>query len=81
MRLIGEEELDLAVIPIGDNYTMGPVDALRAVKLLQPRHVIPIHFNTFELIAQDAVAWAEQVERETSTKVHLLRPGQSYTVE
>ena len=81
MRLIGEEELDLAVIPIGDNFTMGPADALRAVKLLQPRHVIPIHFNTFDLIAQDAVAWAEQVERETSTKVHLLRPGQSYTVE
>ena len=81
MRLIGEEELDLAVIPIGDNFTMGPADALRAVKLLQPRHVIPIHFNTFDLIAQDAVAWAEQVERETSAKVHLLRPGQSYTVE
>ncbi|TLN24075.1 metal-dependent hydrolase [bacterium] len=81
MRLIGEEELDLAVIPIGDNFTMGPSDALRAVKLLQPRHVIPIHFNTFDLIAQDAVAWAEQVERETSAKVHLLRPGQSYTVE
>ena len=81
MRLIGEEELDLAVIPIGDNFTMGPADALRAVKLLQPRHVIPIHFNTFDLIAQDAVAWAEQVERETSARVHLLRPGQSYTVE
>ncbi|MEM5774646.1 MAG: metal-dependent hydrolase [Anaerolineaceae bacterium] len=81
MRLIGEEELDLAVIPIGDNFTMGPSDALRAVKLLQPRHVIPIHFNTFDLIAQDALAWAEQVERETSAKVHLLRPGQRYTLE
>lgn len=81
MRLIGEEELDLAVLPIGDNFTMGPADALRAVKLLQPKHVIPIHFNTFDLIAQDAVTWAEQVERETGAKVHLLRPGQSYTVE
>ena len=81
MRLIGEEGIDLAVIPIGDNYTMGPADALRAVKLLQPRHVIPIHFNTFDLIAQDAVAWAEQVERETGAKVLLLRPGQTYTVE
>ena len=80
MRLIGEEELDLAVLPIGDNFTMGPADALRAVKLLQPKHVIPIHFNTFDLIAQDAVTWAEQVERETGAKVHLLRPGQSYTV-
>ncbi|MCX8026189.1 MAG: metal-dependent hydrolase, partial [Thermanaerothrix sp.] len=45
MRLIGEEGLDLAVLPIGDNYTMGPEDALRAVKLLQPKHVIPIHYD------------------------------------
>jgi len=81
MALIGEEELDLAVLPIGDNYTMGPSDALRAVKLLKPRHVIPIHFNTFDVIQQDAVAWAAQVEQATSAKVHLLRPGESYTVE
>ncbi len=81
MALIGEEELDLAVLPIGDNYTMGPSDALRAVKLLRPKNVIPIHFNTFDVIQQDAVAWAAQVEQATSAKVHLLRPGQSYTLE
>jgi len=81
MALIGEEELDLAVLPIGDNYTMGPSDALRAVKLLRPKNVIPIHFNTFDVIQQDAVAWAAQVEQATSAKVHLLRPGESYTLE
>jgi len=80
MRLIGEEGLDLAVIPIGDNYTMGPDDALRAVKLLQPKHVIPIHFNTWELIAQDPVAWAKRVESETGAKPHVLRPGESFEV-
>jgi len=80
MRLIGEEGLDLAVIPIGDNYTMGPADALRAVKLLQPKHVIPIHYDTFNLIAQDARAWAAQVEQETTAKVHLLRPGERFTL-
>ena len=77
MRLIGEEGLDLAVLPIGDNYTMGPDDALRAVKLLQPKVVIPIHFNTWELIAQDPYAWAKRVENETSTKVQVLKPGES----
>jgi L-ascorbate metabolism protein UlaG (beta-lactamase superfamily) len=77
MRLIGEESLDLAVLPIGDNYTMGPGDALRAVKLLQPRHVLPIHYNTFALIAQDAQAWTVRVRAETSTQVHLLKPGES----
>ena len=49
MRLIGEEGVDLAVLPIGDNFTMGPDDALRAVKLLQPKHVIPVHYNTWDL--------------------------------
>ena len=80
MRLIGEEGLDLAVVPIGDNFTMGPDDALRAVKFLQPKVVIPIHYNTWGLIAQDPIAWAERVQSETSTKVAVLQPGESYFV-
>ncbi len=80
MRLIGEEGIDLAVLPIGDNYTMGPADALRAVKLIQPKHVIPVHFNTFELLTQDPYAWARQVEAETTTRVHVLKPGESYSL-
>lgn len=77
MALIGEEGLDMAILPIGDNYTMGPADALRAVKLLQPKQVLPIHYNTFDLLNQDAQAWAQQVEAETSTKVVVLNPGES----
>ena len=80
MKLIGEEGLEVAVIPIGDNYTMGPDDALRAVKLLAPKVVIPIHYNTWDLIAQDAQAWAKRVEQETKTKVVALKPGESYSV-
>lgn len=78
MRLIGEEGLDLAVIPIGDNYTMGPEDALRAVKLLQPKHVIPIHYNTWDLIAQNPVSWAQRVQTETGVQAHVLKPGESF---
>jgi len=81
MRLIGEEGLDLAVIPIGDNYTMGPGDALRAVKMLQPRHVVPIHFNTFDLIKQDAADWKAKVEAETTSRVQLLKPGGTFTLD
>ena len=81
MRLIGEEGIALAVLPIGDNFTMGPVDALRAIKLLQPQHVIPIHYNTFPVLAQDVQAWHSQVEAETSAKVHVLKPGESYYLE
>jgi L-ascorbate metabolism protein UlaG (beta-lactamase superfamily) len=80
MKLIGEEGIDLAVLPIGDNFTMGPEDALRAVKLLQPKHVIPIHYNTFDLIAQDCNSWADCVQKETGAQVHVLRPGESFTV-
>jgi L-ascorbate metabolism protein UlaG (beta-lactamase superfamily) len=78
MKLIGEEGLDLAVLPIGDNFTMGPDDALGAIKLLQPKHVIPVHYNTWELIAQDADSWAESVRRQTKTDPHVLKPGQSF---
>lgn len=80
MSLIGEEGLDLAVIPIGDNYTMGPDDALRAVKLLQAKHVIPVHHSTWELIEQDADAWAGRVRSETQTEPHVLQPGESFTL-
>lgn len=81
MHLIGEEGIDLAVIPIGDNYTMGPQDALRAVKLLSPRVVVPIHYSTFGLIKQDAVAWADQVKAETQAIPQVLQPGESFTLE
>jgi L-ascorbate metabolism protein UlaG (beta-lactamase superfamily) len=76
MKLIGEEGIDLAVLPIGDNYTMGPDDALRAVKLLQPKKVLPIHYNTFDLIAQDPQAWAQRVRQETQAEPVVLHPGQ-----
>ena len=80
MQMIGEEGIDLAVLPIGDNFTMGPDDALKAVKMIQPKHVVPVHYNTFDVIKQDPNAWAERVEAETSTKVHVLKPGESLTV-
>ena len=76
MRLIGEEGIDLAILPIGDNFTMGPDDALRAVQLLQPKKVLPIHYNTWPLIAQDAAAWAERVRKETAAEPVVLKPGE-----
>ncbi len=77
MKLIGEEGIDLATLPIGDNFTMGPDDALKAVKLLQPKKVIPSHYSTWPLIEQDPNAWAERVKSETSAEPVVLRPGES----
>lgn len=76
MKLIGEEGLDLACLPIGDYYTMGPDDAIRAVKMLQPRKVLPIHYNTFPPIQQDVAAWADRVRKETSAEPIVLKPGE-----
>ena len=75
MKLIGEEGIDLACLPIGDNYTMGPDDALRAVTFLNPKKVVPIHFDTFPVIAQDANSWANRVRQETKSKPVILNPG------
>lgn len=77
MTLIGDENIDFAVLPIGDNFTMGPDDALKAVKMLRPKKVLPIHYNTWELIEQDADAWAKRVEAETDTEAVVLKAGGS----
>jgi len=75
MQLIGEEGLDVAVLPIGDNFTMGPKDAVRAAKMLNARVVVPCHYNTFPPIVQDAAAFKAAVESETSSRVEILLPG------
>jgi L-ascorbate metabolism protein UlaG (beta-lactamase superfamily) len=75
MKLIGEEGIDLAILPIGDNFTMGPDDALRAVKLIEPVQVVPIHYDTFDVIKQDPQAWASRVEGETSANAKVMKPG------
>ncbi len=79
MQLIGQEGIEVAFLPIGDNYTMGPDDAYKAVELIKPKHVIPIHYNTWELIAQDAQKWANKVAK-LGVKVHVLKPGESLTL-
>lgn len=81
MRLIGEEGVDVALLPIGDNFTMGPADALRAVEFIQPKVAIPMHYNTFPLIEQDAQAWKKLVEEKTATKVVVMQPGESYSID
>jgi L-ascorbate metabolism protein UlaG (beta-lactamase superfamily) len=75
MKLIGSGGLDLAVLPIGDLFTMGPAESLEAIKLLNPRRVAPCHYNTWPPIAQDAHAWAESVRTHTSAEAIVLEPG------
>lgn len=60
MALLGEAfEIDLAFLPIGDNFTMGPQDAASAAKRLKAKQVVPIHYNTFPVIEQDPDAFVQ----------------------
>ncbi|MEO4051942.1 metal-dependent hydrolase [Solibacillus sp. CAU 1738] len=74
MKLIGERHpIDVAFLPIGDNFTMGPEDAAYAVSLLKPKIVVPIHYNTFPPIQQDPQKFAQLVE---GAEVQILQAGQ-----
>lgn len=80
MKLIGElNQIDLAFLPIGDNFTMGPDDALLAAQFLRAKEVIPIHYNTFPVIVQDDAAFVDSL-REKGIEGHALAPGATYTI-
>lgn len=80
MKLIGEmNRIDLFIVPIGDNYTMGIEDALKAVELVNPRVVIPMHYNTWPVIAADPEAFAAQV-RSMGKECLVLQPGEEIRV-
>jgi L-ascorbate metabolism protein UlaG (beta-lactamase superfamily) len=66
-------KVDVALLPIGDNFTMGPEDAVRAVEFIRPKTVIPIHYNTFDMIAQDPEAFRRQVGE--LARVEIVQPG------
>lgn len=80
MKLIGDEDVDLAILPIGDNFTMGPEDALRAVKLIRPKMAVPIHYNTFDVIEQDPEKWADAVTAQTDCEGKVMQPGETLTL-
>lgn len=78
MALIGDEGIEVAFLPIGDTFTMGVEDSIKAVKLIRPKYVIPMHYNTFPAIVQDVSAWAEMVNRETDAQPIVNDPGMSF---
>jgi L-ascorbate metabolism protein UlaG (beta-lactamase superfamily) len=81
MKLIGEAGgVDLAVLPIGDNFTMGPDDAVIAAQFVKAKHVLPVHYNTFPPIRQDANAFADKLRRQAEIDCTVLAPGESMTL-
>lgn len=79
MKLIGElDQLDIALLPIGDNFTMGIDDAVVAADFLKAGTVIPYHYNTWPLIEADPQEFKQKVEEKTTSKCEIIRPGESF---
>ncbi|ULH16390.1 metal-dependent hydrolase [Deinococcus sp. KNUC1210] len=76
MSLIGEKGIDLAFLPIGDHYTMGPQEAARCLDLLKPKDVIPMHYGTFPPLTGDPHVFAQEAQQR-GVKAHLLQPGET----
>lgn len=77
MKLLGDaHEIDVAMLPIGDNFVMGIEDAVKAARLLQPRVVVPMHYNTFDLIRQDPRDFARRLE-SLQIECRILQPGET----
>lgn len=80
MKLIGEmNPIALALLPIGDNFTMGIDDAVKAVELLNPQLVVPMHYKTFEVIEADPNEFAKKVEAK-GFKAKVLPFGATLTI-
>ena len=68
---------DLAIVPIGDHYTMGPREAALAIRLLGVRHVIPAHFGTFPALTGRPETLRELTKDIAGLEIHALKPGES----
>lgn len=80
LKLVGRRvPIDVAALPIGDYFTMGPEDALEAASWIGAKHVIPIHYNTFPPIRQDGEAFVKRLE-ENGIAGHALKPGETLAV-
>lgn len=78
MKLIGEKQkIDVACLPIGDNFTMGVDDAVRAAEFLDATTCVPMHYNTYDIIRADPLAFAFRLEK-TGRKCRVLKPGEAF---
>lgn len=78
MKLIAElYEPELAMLPIGDYYTMGPREAAMAIRLLNVKHVVPMHYGTFPVLTGTPEKLKELAKDIPGLEIHALKPGES----
>ena len=78
MKLIGKMyTIDIAFLPVGGHFTMGIKEAHKAIQLLNAKKIVPIHYNTFDLIKQDV---SENIVEGSNSELLILEPGQEITI-
>jgi L-ascorbate metabolism protein UlaG (beta-lactamase superfamily) len=78
MKLIGElYKPDVALLPIGDLYTMGPREAAYAIRLLGMKHIVPMHYATFPFLTGTVEALREETKNFEGLQIHALKPGEA----
>ncbi|HHB90572.1 MAG TPA: metal-dependent hydrolase [Anaerolineae bacterium] len=80
MKFLADYDIDLAILPVGDNFTMGPDDAIKAAQLIRPKTVLPIHYNTWPYIEIDINDLKERMIKEAEVGVAVLEPEETFIV-
>ena len=78
--MLQDEEIDIAMLPIGDRFTMGPDDAIKAAKMINPAMVIPMHYNTMPAIMQDPGEFKEKLEQKAGIEAMILSVGEKLSL-
>ncbi|BAL81408.1 metal-dependent hydrolase [Caldisericum exile] len=79
MSIIGSQfSIDVAFLPVGGYFTMDINDALMAVKMIHPKYVVPMHYNTWDIISVDIEKFKEMVDKETRSTCLILKPGEAF---
>lgn len=77
MKLLEYEDINIAMLPIGGNFTMDIKDCLKAIDFIKPKKVIPMHYDTFDLIRKDPI---QLKEKSNSCEIEILKPGQELNI-
>lgn len=80
MSFLADEKIDVALLPIGDFFTMGPEDAVKAARMIAPKCVVPMHYDTFPVIKQNPEEYKKAVEDMGICEVKVLKPGETMTL-
>jgi len=80
MGFLADEKIDVAILPIGGFFTMGPDDAVKAASMIAPKCVVPMHYDTFPVIKQNPEEYKKAVEDRGICEVKILKPGEALDI-